>query len=80
MYVYTSSGVVESKNVSDRYTMSTLLVVVKAYVYGTLIKLWTPCLFKCQWQNLMLHDHLGPGLTSICPDNKIRFLKLFIKT
>ena len=27
----------------------------------------------------MLHDHLGPGLTSICPDNNIRFLKLFIK-
>ena len=27
----------------------------------------------------MLHDHLGPGLTSICSDNNIRFLKLFIK-
>ena len=51
----------------------------KAYIYGTLIKSWTPCLFKFQWQNLMLHDHLGPGLTSICSDNNIRFLKLFIK-
>ena len=71
---------VESKIVSARYTMSKLLVVVKACISGNLIKSRAVSLFKFQWQNLMLHDLLGPGLTSICPDNKIRFLKLFIKT
>ena len=27
----------------------------------------------------MLDDRFGPGLTSVSPDNKSRFLKLFIK-
>ena len=33
-----SSGKIESKNVSDRHTMSKLLVVIKASINGTLVK------------------------------------------
>ena len=74
-------SMVESKKVSDRQTMSKLLVVIKASTNGTLIKSWTASLFKFQWKNLMLDDLFGPGLTSIFPDNKCRrYLKLFIKT
>ena len=66
-----SSGLVESKNDSDRHTMSKLLVMIKASVTGTLIKWWAASPFKFQWQNLMLDYLFGPGLTSISPDNKI---------
>ena len=38
MFTSSSSGMVESKNVSDRHTMSKLLVVIKASINGTLIK------------------------------------------
>ena len=79
MFTSSSSGMVESKNVSDRHTMSKLLVVIKVYINGTLIKSWAASLFKFQWKNLMLDDLSGPGLTPISRDNKIRCLKLFIK-
>ena len=54
-----SSSMVESKKVSDRYTMSKLLVVVKAYINGTLINSWAASPFKFQWQNFMLDDLLA---------------------
>ena len=74
-----SSGMFESKNVSDRHTMSKLLVVIKASINSTLIKSWAASPFQFQWQSLMLDDLFGPGLTSISRGNKSRCLKLFIK-
>ena len=65
---------------SDRHTMSKLLLPVKASTNGTLIKSWASKLFKFQWQNLMIDDRFGPRLISISHDNKSRrCLKLFIK-
>ena len=72
-------GMVESKKVSDKHIMSKLLVVIKASINGTLIKPQAVNLFKLKWQNLMLDDLFGPGLTSISFDNKSRCLKSFIK-
>ena len=60
----------ESKKVSDRHTMSKLLVVIKVSINGALIKPWSASPFKLQWQNLMSDDRFGLGLTSISPDNK----------
>ena len=57
-----SPGMVESKNISDRHTMSKLLVVIKASINGTLIKSWAASPFKFQWHNLILDDLFGPGL------------------
>ena len=74
-----SPGMVESKNISDRHTMSKLLVVIKASINSTLIKSWAASPFQFQWQSLMLDDLFGPGLTSISRGNKSRCLKLFIK-
>ena len=38
--MFTSSlGIVESKNISNRHTMSKLLVLIKVSINGTLIKL-----------------------------------------
>ena len=65
-------GIFEAKKVSDRYTKSKLLLVIKASTNGTLIKSWAAKPFKFQWQNLMLDDRFGPGLISISPDNKSR--------
>ena len=70
---------VESKNVSDRHTMSKLLVVIKVSINGILIKSWAAGSFKFQWQNLMSDDLFGPGLTSISPYNKSACLKIFTK-
>ena len=74
-----SSGMVESKNVSDRQTMSTLLVVIKVSINDILIKPWAASPFRFQRQNSMSDDLFWPGLTSISPYNKSRCLKIFIK-
>ena len=72
-------GIDESKKVSDRHTISKLILVIKASPNGTLIKLWAAKPFKFQWQNLILDDGFGPGLTSVSSDNESRCLILFIK-
>ena len=73
-------GIDEFKKVSDRDTISKLILVIKASRNGTLIKLWAAKPFKFQWQNLILEDGFGPGLTSVSSDNKSRrCLILFIK-
>ena len=79
--MFTSSlGIYEAKKVSDRYTKSKLLLVIKASTNGTLIKSWAAKPFKFQWQNLMLDDRFGPGLISTSPYIKSRrYLKLFMK-
>ena len=45
---------VGSKNVSNRHTMSKLLLAIKALTNGTLIKLWAASPVKFQWQNVTL--------------------------
>ena len=73
-------GIFESKKVSDRHTMSMILLVIKASTNGTLIKSWGAKPFKFEWQNLMLDDRFGPELILISLDSKSRkCLKLFIK-
>ena len=70
----------ESKKGLDTYTKVRSLLVIKASTNGTLINSWAAKLFKFQWQNLMLDDHFGSGLSWISPDNKSRrCLKLFIE-
>ena len=76
----TSLGMVGSKNVSDRHTMSKLLFAINAFTNGILIQSWAASPVKLQWQNVILGDLFGPGLTSISPNNKSRrCLRLLIK-
>ena len=59
--------------------MSKLLLAMKVFTNGILIKSWAAISFKFQWQNLMLDDRFGPELTSVSPDDKSkRYLKFFI--
>ena len=62
------SGIVESKNVSDKQMMSMLFALINASIKGILTKSRGAIPLRFQWQKFSLEDSVGPGLISMSPD------------